>query len=158
MYNSSKFMEKYSRFEKNSIKRKAREIIWIMRRLDAVAQGYNDVVEQEVLRIYKSGCSIAIVDNVAQFGAYSWHEHTKDQQCIIRLNAQADNPKHILWTLFHEFGHHLDTTEYQNTTKVDREFQAWKYAEDEFRLYPFLEQDYNDFKQFQRFCLSTYLS
>jgi hypothetical protein len=79
----------------------------------------------------------------------------------ISLCRTYQSPIHIIWTIFHEFGHHMDgpmETKDRNDLdkRISREISAWKFARTEILKYPDLAKQITDFDNYQKKCLESY--
>ncbi|WP_298152237.1 hypothetical protein [Flavobacterium sp.] len=91
----------------------------------------------------------------------SQHVFEKDG-CRIRISLQKkyENPLDIIWTILHEFGHHLSgkssVPKFTKEQKIEREILAWKIAEKYIIDQPRLFTEIRGFMEFKKKCLKSY--
>lgn len=125
-------------------------------------ESYRQVLTSIFQRILSEGC------NIAAFYTNDQTKHSDAKPCIIKIrlsyNQSSDlyaQPEEIIWSILHEFGHHLDgkpdSDQMMNPHYVfEREKQAWKYAESEIDRYEDLRNHIGAFNTFKEKNLQTY--
>lgn len=118
----------------------------------------NHIIEEAIQNIYNSDCFIMISGQLER----SKHNTTPhDCYIVLGTNEQRDR-LHLLWDLFHEFGHHLDENKLTEADKFNsekrliREKTAWQYADEIFLRYPELEKYESNYLEYRSSCLSSY--
>ncbi|MBI5539790.1 MAG: hypothetical protein HY951_07010 [Bacteroidia bacterium] len=121
---------------------------------------YRDILKDLFQKIYDSGCQISTRDD----SVVSQHE-TINEKCLIRISLHPINniPIQTLWTIFHEFGHHLSGAinkkdENDWNIRYASEERAWEQAKIEVLKYPTLSKQINDFDKYKTKCLEDYLN
>ena len=91
----------------------------------------------------------------------SQHSFSKEG-CMIRVSLKScyDDPLDIIWTILHEYGHHLSgmsaVGRLSREHKLDRERKAWDHAEKLLPQFPRLFQNKEAFNHYREQCLNTY--
>ena len=92
----------------------------------------------------------------------SQHVYDSIGGCHIRISLQEQYkaPVDILWTILHEFGHHLSgkssTSKHTKEQKLKREVLAWYYAEKLLGEFPRLSDMKPAFIAYKDECLDSY--
>lgn len=111
---------------------------------------YEDEVQLIFARIYEEGCRIASrYDDAAC--VHEFHPDT----CLIRIsfNKPFPEPVEMIWTILHEFGHHLagriPVSDKKDKAKViAREREAWELARFEVLRYSRLTERIGNFDRY----------
>lgn len=122
-----------------------------------ILENYRDILSKIFDEIEGMGCQISSRYNENR----SSHEFYIDG-CHIRicLNEIYNESIHIIWTILHEFGHHLSgkhsSARINPVEKLEREELAWRIARDKALEYPALAANISNFDTYREFCLNTY--
>ncbi|MEO8402992.1 MAG: hypothetical protein ABI480_00295 [Chitinophagaceae bacterium] len=118
---------------------------------------YRSLLTQIFERIIMGKCKIA-----AQYNCNKSLHSFDLNSCIIRISLSKtyNNPIEIIWTLFHEFGHHksgkIDKKLLDPVTTLRREQEAWDLARQEILIYPELLATLSEFEKYKQKCLEGY--
>lgn len=119
---------------------------------------YRDIIENVFLKIKEADCNISAIYNSDRSVHISGVNF-----CLIQisLSRKYQRPIHILWTILHEFGHHLSTpinSHNQGNIKlvIESEKKAWEHAYDNIQKYPELLIEITDFNDFKEKELESY--
>ncbi len=121
---------------------------------------YREILQDIFQKIENANCRIT-----ARYDSdFSVHEENNGK-CLIRISLRNNNvvPINILWTIFHEFGHHISGTiekkdENDFNKKILSEKNAWRNAKIEVLKYPSLNCRIDEFEKFRNECLETYVN
>ena len=117
-------------------------------------ENYRDILIDIFQKIDKQNCKISARYDIEQ-SSYS------NCQIRISLKNNKQEPIHILWIIFHEFGHHcsgtMNLTDRNNVSKRKlREQLAWDFARKMIMDYPTLINQISNFEAYQKKCLASY--
>ena len=111
-------------------------------------------------KIRDNGCKISARYD-SDISKHEYDYENKISRIRISLSKKYDKSIHIIWTILHEFGHHLEgpiskKDEKNIEIRKSNELNAWKHAEKEIKNYPELFKLSSDFKDYCNSCLITY--
>lgn len=93
----------------------------------------------------------------------SIHEFpSNNKKCIIRIPVKRflHNPIETIWTILHEFGHHvsgsIEKSELTDAMTIKREEEAWEYARDFLKNHDELRTGIDEFNIYADRCLNSY--
>ena len=117
---------------------------------------FENTLERIIQMIHDSECSIFCCDtcensSIVQAINGSFKSHIK-----IGFKKVKEKPIHIIWDIFHEFGHHLSGKPNGKERTVERESQAWDLGFEQLKQFPELLEHLEDFKDYSENCLRTY--
>ena len=111
-------------------------------------ENYKEILKQIFEKIENKGCQISTREDDIS----SRHWFIKEK-CLIQISflQSYNNPLDIIWTILHEFGHHLSgepnkADEGNLDILIEREKLAWDYAREELFSYPELNKSIKDFE------------
>ncbi len=120
-------------------------------------ENFRDLLSLIFDQIRLAGCCISARYEKDQ----SSHEFELDG-CRMRicLNPIYEEPIHLIWTILHEFGHHLSgrpekTNDFE--FKKRREKLAWEIARQQALKYQVLANEIENFDFYSKICLKSYL-
>lgn len=140
----------------NKIKKKVNEFC-----IEANLENFREVLVDIFSRIEENNCWIS-----ARYDAGpSIHEFPNDTgRCMIRIpiNQFKDKPIKIIWTILHEFGHHISGRFDKNNASapgfiIQREISAWEYARSYIIENEHLRDQIDEFNIYADSCLNTYI-
>ena len=119
---------------------------------------YSEILYSIFERIKEAGCRISARED----SAISNHDFETDK-CQIRISLLKvyDDPLEIIWTILHEFGHHLsgriDRAKLDDPIfRMAREQEAWDRARIEVLIYPVLADNISHFDSYSLRLLDNY--
>lgn len=119
---------------------------------------YRDVLLAIFRRITEAGCQICSREDCS----ISNHDFEADK-CQIRISLLKvyEDPLEIIWTILHEFGHHLsgriDRAKLDDPIfRMAREQEAWERARIEVLIYPVLADNISHFDSYSLRLLDNY--
>ena len=114
---------------------------------------YRNVVDVLLEMIIKKGCRISIRYDVE----YSNIVDAVDHGSHIRVSLKnVKDPLDIIWKLLHEYGHFLSGKTKSNTSILEREELAWRYADEIVKSFPELLAHKEAYNKCKELCLNTY--
>jgi Zn-dependent peptidase ImmA (M78 family) len=118
---------------------------------------YNNIIDNTIRELFESGCILLI----GQSKPSLYKAEEKQGVILINVNEEKDR-LHILWDLFHEYGHHFDKfklnkNDLENSEEIKRrEKTAWLFADEIFLKYPELKSEIKNYLEFRANCLASY--
>ncbi len=116
-------------------------------------QSYNESIGLIVRKILEVGARITVWET-SEKSEYSPHE----KRIFLGVKNRAE-ALHIVWSLLHEFGHHIDEIGKfgnKNDVEMGRERRAWAYADIEVKNYSDLMSEITSYKLRKEYCLNRY--
>lgn len=117
---------------------------------------YRKTIGQILLQIENENCRISCCDVCETSSIEQSMNGSEKPHIRIGFKIPKENPKHIIWDILHEFGHHLSGLPNGNEKTVNRELLAWNIGLEQLKLCPELVKYVDDYKVYQRYCLKTY--
>ncbi len=117
---------------------------------------YRDILLKIFEDIVKKGCWIYPVEI---FGDEKSSHQINGTCCHIEISLKSNqysNPLDIIWTILHEFGHHLSGLPNGKEKSIERERQAWDLGQKILNEFPKLKVKEKDFENFRDTCLINY--
>ena len=121
---------------------------------------YRTVLTEIFIEIQNSECRISTRDD----GGPSIHEFQAETQCIIRIPVSKfkKDPIKAIWTILHEYGHHLSgsvtAAQLKSVVVIERERKAWRHARSFVVKHKMLSKQLDDFDIYAKECLGSYLN
>jgi hypothetical protein len=122
-------------------------------------ESYREIIYKIFNQIEEAGCKINAIYNSNS----SVHETINNKSCHIQISLKCKykKPIHIIWTIFHELGHHTKPIKKENENNIilliESEKKAWDYAYKQVNKYPELLSNVSDFNEFKEEGLRSYL-
>ncbi|MEO6729830.1 MAG: hypothetical protein ABIN01_01340 [Ferruginibacter sp.] len=122
-------------------------------------EDFREVLALIIEEMEKSGCRIYARYNENR----SSHEFFVKDCCMrICLKDIYNEPVELIWTILHEFGHHLSGRvkfdEIDSSTKINREKIAWEKARPFVLKFPLLAEKIKKFDSYAEECLKGYIN
>jgi hypothetical protein len=122
-------------------------------------ESFRTSVSQLFKHIEASGCTISSRQDEKR----SSHEFN-NKKCIMRICLLDiyNEPIEIIWTILHEFGHHItgkpSEKQIDFSSKLDRERIAWQEGRLIALNFPAFTERIYDFDKYANHCLQTYIT
>jgi hypothetical protein len=121
--------------------------------------GFEALVDKLISRIHEADCKISCCDTC--FDTKINQDLKGEQKSHIQLGFKTirERPIHLIWDIFHEFGHHLSGLPQPGEERtVERETQAWNLGLNVLHEYPDLLSEEADYLAYAKSKLQTYIN
>ena len=117
---------------------------------------YKTIVINLIQELENHNCKISCRYDICS-SSYEHNYENNTKRIMISLKCKK-KPIHIIWDILHEIGHLCFELKGKSDNSLNKEIQAWKYAEKKLSKFPELSKEIDDFEEYRNKCLSTYKS
>jgi hypothetical protein len=121
-------------------------------------QEFENTLIQIVDKIENSNCRITTRTDISASSCQQSIGDSTDSVIRISLKNKRADSIEVIWDILHEYGHLISGARAEIQSDLEREIEAWKFANLELDNYPDLQCYVKQFNMYKQRCLETYIN